>query len=108
MTRPIADLDVPLPTLSDRIAATDQNPNLTRRGDAVTENPTCIAGTTIGLGDDHEWVRLDTRDGHLTISLAPGIQIVCDHADQATLDKLATITANAATVNRSRALREVA
>ncbi|MFJ6559894.1 hypothetical protein ACIQMV_08435 [Streptomyces sp. NPDC091412] len=74
----------------------------------MTEYPTEIAGVTVGLGDDHERVCLDTRDGHLVISLAPGVQIVCDRAGQATLDKLATVAANAATVNRSRSLREVA
>jgi hypothetical protein len=117
MTRPISALDVPLPVLREQIAAlverqtaqradrSDQNPN-TVQGDAVSE--TRIAGTTIGLGDDHDRVWLDTRNGHLVISLAPGIDLVCDHADQATLDKLATVTANAAAVNRSRSLKEVA
>lgn len=70
--------------------------------------PTRVAGTTILLGDNVDTVQLDARDGHLVIVLATGVEIGCDFASQAVLDKLATITAEAAAVKRARSLRQVA
>ncbi|HLT09646.1 MAG TPA: hypothetical protein VK028_02415 [Micromonosporaceae bacterium] len=65
---------------------------------------TRVAGTTVLLGEDPDAVELDVRDGNLVIHLATGVSIVADFADQDTLDKLATVTAEAAAVNRHRTL----
>lgn len=70
--------------------------------------PTRPVGSTILLGDDPDAIELDARDGRLVITLATGVSIVCDCADQATLDKLATVTAEATAVKRARSLRQVA
>ncbi|KAB1146757.1 hypothetical protein F7R91_14350 [Streptomyces luteolifulvus] len=69
---------------------------------------TSVVATTIALGSNPDAVELDTRDGHLILVLAAGVDIVLDHADQDTLDKLATVTAKAAAVKRARSLRQVA
>jgi hypothetical protein len=74
----------------------------------VTDNPTRPVSSTILLGDDPDAVELDARNGSLVIVLSASVSIVCDLADQHTLDRLATVTAEAAAVKRSRSLRRVA
>lgn len=74
----------------------------------MSETQTRVAGTTILLGEDPDAVELDVRDGHLIIVLSPSVSIVCDLADQDTLDKLATVAAEARTVKRTRNLWQVA
>jgi hypothetical protein len=74
----------------------------------VSDNPTRVTGAPILLGGGPDDIELDARDGHLTIILATGISIGLDFADQAVVDKLATVTAEAAAVQRARSLRRVA
>jgi hypothetical protein len=50
----------------------------------------------------------DTRDGANLIRFGSTLSLCLDRAPQDVLDKLATATAAAAAVNRSRSLQEVA
>lgn len=50
----------------------------------------------------------DTRDGANLIRFGSSLVIALEHAPQDVLDKLATLTASAANVSRTRMLREVA
>jgi hypothetical protein len=74
----------------------------------MSANPTRVLGATLALGDNPDDVQLDARNGHLTIVLGSDAAIVLDLADQETLEKLATVAAEACAVKRSRSLRQVA
>ncbi|GAP46939.1 hypothetical protein [Streptomyces azureus] len=73
----------------------------------MTNNPTRVLNQTIALGDNPDSIHYDQHDGHAFIALG-GIQIALSLTSQAALDKLATITAQAAADNRARTLRQVA
>jgi hypothetical protein len=73
----------------------------------VIDNPTRVLMATIALSDDPDSIELDVRDGNLVLVLDQ-ITIVLNSSGQNAIDKLATATAKAAAVNRSRALRQVA
>ncbi len=70
-------------------------------------DPTRVLNQTIALGDNPDDIHYDEQDGYGFIVLG-GIQIAVSLTSQAALDKLATITAQAAADNRARTLREVA
>lgn len=67
-------------------------------------NRTSVLGATIALGDNPDDVELDVRNNHLTIVLGADAAIVLDLADLETIEKLATVTAEACVVKRTRDL----
>jgi hypothetical protein len=68
---------------------------------------TRVLNQTIALGDNLDDIHYDEHDGHGFIVLG-GIQIALSLSSQAALDKLATVTAEAAADHRARNLRTVA
>jgi hypothetical protein len=68
---------------------------------------TRVLNQTIALGDNPDDIHYDEQDGHGFIVLG-GIQIAVSLSSQAALDKLATITAQAAADQRAHNLRKVA
>lgn len=74
----------------------------------MTFDVTRVLGTTIALGGTPDELTLDTRDGHLTIVLGSDAALVLDLAGQDAIDRLAVVAAEAAAVNRSRSLKQVA
>jgi hydroxymethylpyrimidine pyrophosphatase-like HAD family hydrolase len=68
---------------------------------------TRVLNQTIALGDNPDDIHYDQQNGHGFIVLG-GIQIAVSLTSQASLDKLATVTAQAAADNRGRTLRTVA
>jgi hypothetical protein len=68
---------------------------------------TRVLNQTIALGDNPDDIHYDEQNGHAFIVLG-GIQIAVSLTSQAALDKLATVTAEAAADNRARTLRTVA
>ncbi|MFE7233983.1 hypothetical protein ACFVAF_25605 [Streptomyces sp. NPDC057596] len=73
----------------------------------MIDYPTRVLGATLALGDNPDSIQLDVRDGSLVLVL-DHISVVLNAAGQDAIDKLATVTAEAAAVNWSRNLREVA
>lgn len=73
----------------------------------MTDNQTRVLNQTIALGDNPDGIHYDEQDGHGFIILG-GIQITVGLSSQAALDKLATVTAQAAADQRARTLRKVA
>jgi hypothetical protein len=69
---------------------------------------TRVSQAIVFVGDVTDDVALDVRDGQLVIGLGSAVALNLDGADQNTLDKLATVFAEAAAVNRNRSLRRVA
>jgi hypothetical protein len=69
---------------------------------------TRVSQAIVFVGDVTDDVALDVRDGQLVIGLGSAVALNLDGADQNTLDKLATVFAEAAAVNRNRSLRAVA
>ncbi|MFJ2961232.1 hypothetical protein ACIPIC_02845 [Streptomyces collinus] len=68
---------------------------------------TRVLNQTLALGDNPDEIHYDEQDGRGFIVLG-GIQIALSLTSQAALDKLATVTAQAAADNRARTLRKVA
>ena len=68
----------------------------------------CVSQSLMGLGDEPDLIVLDDKDGHQVIVLGSAIAINLGGSDQATLDKLATVTAQAAANHRANALQVVA
>jgi hypothetical protein len=73
----------------------------------VTDNPIKLLNQTLLLGDNPDDIQVAVQDGHTFIVLG-NVSIAVSPAGQAALDKLATVTAQAAASNRARRLREVA
>lgn len=73
----------------------------------MTDNPTRLLSQTLALTDDPDAVRFEVQDGHAAIVLG-NVSLALSLSSQAALDKLATVTAQAAADNRGRLLREVA
>jgi hypothetical protein len=73
----------------------------------VNTNPTCLVNASFALGGNPDAITLDVRDGDLVLVLGQ-LAIVLNVSGQDAIDKLATATAEAAAVNRSRSLRQVA
>lgn len=71
-------------------------------------SPTRVSQALIFLGGQPDDIVLDATGGHLTIGLGAAATISLCGADQAVLDKLATVTAQAAAENRANALQVVA
>ncbi|MFF4536606.1 hypothetical protein [Streptomyces aureus] len=69
---------------------------------------TRVSQAIVFVGDETDDVTLDVRDGQLVIGLGSAVALNLDGADQDTLDKLAVVAAQAAAVNRNRALKAVA
>lgn len=67
-----------------------------------------VSQSLMGLGDEPDLIVLDDQDGHQVIVLGTAVAISLCGSDQATLDKLATVTAQAAANHRARALQVVA
>lgn len=68
---------------------------------------TRVLNQLIALTDDPDAIELDENDGHIFIVLGGGITLTASLSSQAALDKLATITAQAAANERARALKAV-
>jgi hypothetical protein len=73
----------------------------------VTDNPTRLLNQTLALGDDPDDVRFEESHGHAAIVLG-NVSLALSLSSQAALDKLATVTAQAAADNRARTLKAVA
>lgn len=71
-------------------------------------SPTRVSQALILLGGKPDDIRLDDTGGHLTITLGTAAAISLCGADQAVLDKLATVFAQAAADSRARTLKQVA
>lgn len=70
--------------------------------------PTRVIQSVILLGGSVDDLTLDVHDGHTTLAFGPGAAVCLSLASQDVLDKLATLTAQAAAVKRARSLKEVA
>jgi galactokinase len=68
---------------------------------------TRVLNQTIALGDNPDDIHYDEQDGHGFIVLG-SIHIAVGLSSQAALDKLATVTAQAAADHRAHTLRKVA
>ena len=73
----------------------------------MTDNQPRVLNQTLALGDNPDDIHYDEHNGHGFIVLG-SIQIALGPSSQAALDKLATVTAQAAADNRARNLRKVA
>lgn len=69
---------------------------------------TRVSQAIVFVGDNIDDVELDTTNDGLTVGLGSAAALNLAGTDQATLDKLATVFAEAAAVNRSRSLWQVA
>lgn len=72
------------------------------------DQPTTVLNQTIALTSDPDAIVLDEVDGRQFLDLGNRIQIAFGVSSQDALDKLATLTAQAAANQRARRLREVA
>lgn len=70
-------------------------------------SPTRISQVIAFLGGNPDDVVLGEHNGQLTIGLGSGLALNLDGASQEVLDKLATVTAQAAADNRARTLKAV-
>jgi hypothetical protein len=68
---------------------------------------TCVIQTVVMLGGTVEDITLDTHAGHTTLVLGQDVAVCLSTAPQDVLDKLATLTAQAAADGRARALKAV-
>ena len=68
---------------------------------------TRVVSTLLLLGGTPEDLVLDHSDGHTTLVLGPHAAVCLSLASQDTLDKLATLTAQAAAAQRARSLKAV-
>ena len=73
----------------------------------MTDNQPRVLNQLLALGDNPDDIHYDEHNGHGFIVLG-SIQIALSLSSQAALDKLATVTAQAAADNRARNLRKVA
>lgn len=73
----------------------------------MNDDQTRLLDQTLALGSNPDSIQLDEQNGHLLILLG-NIALVVGPNSQAALDKLATVTAQAAANNRASRLREVA
>lgn len=72
----------------------------------MTDNPTRVLNATLALGDNPDGITYAVQDGQPSIVLS-GISLALGLSSQAALDKLATVTAQAAADQRARSLRAV-
>ncbi|MFH8531600.1 hypothetical protein ACH4GE_24655 [Streptomyces tendae] len=72
------------------------------------DQPTTVLNQTIALTSNPDAIVLDEVDGHQILDLGNRIQVSLTLSSQDALDKLATLTAQAAANKRARYLREVA
>jgi hypothetical protein len=68
---------------------------------------TRVIQTVIALGGTVDDLALDVHDGHTILVLGTDASVCLSTADQSVLDKLATLTAQAAADCRARALKAV-
>jgi len=73
----------------------------------MTDNPTKLLNQTLALGDNPDDIQYAEPNGNISIILG-NVSLMLGLSSQDALDKLATVTAQAAAVNRARRLREVA
>lgn len=71
------------------------------------DNPTRVLNQTLALGDNPDDIHYDEQSGHAHLILG-NVFLALGLSSQAALDKLATVTAQAAAENRARNLRKVA
>jgi hypothetical protein len=74
----------------------------------VNHNPTRVLNALLALSDNPDDIDLYETDGHTELLLGNGLSLALGLSSQAALDKLATVTAQAAADNRARTLRTVA
>ena len=74
----------------------------------MNASPTRVIQSVILLGGTVDDIALDVHDGHTTLVLGKDAAICLSLADQSVLDKLATLTAQAAADKRASTLRKVA
>lgn len=70
-------------------------------------SPTRVIQSVILLGGTPDDLVLDIHDGHTTLALGKDAAICLSLAPQSVLDKLATLTAQAAADQRARTLKAV-
>jgi galactokinase len=73
----------------------------------VNDDQTRLLNQTLALGGNPDDVQIAEQYGH-TLIIHGTVTIAVSLSSQAALDKLATVTAQAAANNRARRLREVA
>ncbi len=73
----------------------------------MNDYPTQLLSQTLMLGDNPDDVRFEVQSGHALLILGT-TTVALPLTSQAALDKLATVTAQAAAHQRARTLREVA
>lgn len=71
------------------------------------DNPTRLLNQLLALTDNPDDIHLEVQDGHTFIVLG-AVSLALGQSSQAAIDKLATVTAQAAADSRARRLREVA
>ncbi len=71
-------------------------------------SPTRVIQSVLLLGGTPDDLALDTHGGHTTLALGKDAAICLSLASQDVLDKLATLTAQAAADQRARTLKAVA
>lgn len=73
----------------------------------MTNSPTRLLDQTLALGDNPDDIQCTVHNGYVFIVLGT-VSIAVSLSSQDALDKLATVTAQAAAQQRARTLREVA
>ena len=73
----------------------------------MTDNPTRMLCQTLALGDNPDDITYAVQDGQPFIVLGH-VSLALSQSSQAAIDKLATVTAQAAADQRANLLREVA
>jgi hypothetical protein len=73
----------------------------------VIDDQTRLLNQTLVLGSNPDDIQVAEQDGHTLIVLG-NVVLAVGPSGQAALDKLATVTAQAAANSRARRLREVA
>jgi galactokinase len=73
----------------------------------VNDDQTRLLNQTLALGGNPDDIQIAEQYGHALIILGT-VTIAVTLSSQAALDKLATVTAQAAANNRARRMREVA
>jgi len=74
----------------------------------VTDNPTRVLNALVALTDNPDDIALTEVDGCAEVLLGNGLALSLALSSQDALDKLATVTAQAAANQRARTLKAVA
>lgn len=72
----------------------------------MTDNPTRLLSATLVLGGNPDVIKYSVQDG-VPFIVIDGISLALNMSSQAAIDKLATVTAQAAADSRARSLKAV-